>query len=335
MKNKVLCSSALLLILLITACKLERPKEEKPVKLDVSGVRVPEFNPDSAYFYIRKQVEFGPRVPNTQAHLNCGDYLINKLKNYDGKVSVQEFQEMAYNGNQLNLRNIIASFYIDKPKRILLAAHWDTRHMADKDTVRMGDPIDGANDGASGVGVLLEVARIISLIPPGNIGIDIIFFDGEDYGEPDTYQSRTMDQPGKIWWCLGSQYWSTHKHKPNYMAYYGILLDMVGAENARFYKEGGSVQYAERIVDKVWKTAARIGYQEYFIQQTSPGITDDHIVINRDAKIPTINIVDYDPQRESSYFPYYHHTHADNMTLIDPNTLKAVGQTLLHVLYNE
>jgi len=335
MKNKILYSFVSILILASSACKLEKAQNEKPVKPDVYEVIVPEFNQDSAFFYIKKQVEFGPRVPNSQAHLNCGNYLQNKLAEYNGKVSVQEFQEMAYNGKQLNLRNIIASFYPDKTKRILLTAHWDTRPVADKDTLRKEEPIDGANDGASGVGVLLEIARIISLIPPKNIGIDFIFFDGEDYGEPDTYPSRAVDAPGKIWWCLGSQYWSTRKHVPNYMAYYGILLDMVGAKDARFYKEGGSMQYAERVVDKVWRTASQIGYQDYFIQQNSPGITDDHIFINRDAKIPTINIVDYDPRRDSSYFPFYHHTHADNMTLIDKNTLKAVGQTLLHVLYHE
>jgi hypothetical protein len=119
------------------------------------------------------------------------------------------------------------------------------------------------------------------------------------------------------------------------MAYYGILLDMVGAENAKFYREGGSMQYAAKIVSKVWEAAAQIGYQDYFIPQNSPGITDDHIFINRDAKIPTIDIVDYDPAREDSYFPFYHHTHADNLSIIDSNTLKAVGQTLLFVLYHE
>jgi glutaminyl-peptide cyclotransferase len=335
MKNKILYVILFALIIASPACRIDQSGNEKPVDLEISEVIVPEFNADSAYFIIQKQVAFGPRIPNTRAHLNCGDYLIGKLKNYDARVVVQEFQEPAYSGEILNLRNIIASFNPDQSKRILLAAHWDTRPMADKDATGMNGPIDGANDGASGVGVLLEIARILSLMPPKDIGVDIILFDGEDYGEPDTYPSHALSEPGKIWWCLGSQYWSNNKHVPNYMAYYGILLDMVGAKNAHFYKEGGSMQYAGRIVNKVWKAAAQIGYQNYFIQQNSPGITDDHIFINRNAKIPTIDIVDYDPGSEDSDFPFYQHTHSDNLSLIDTNTLKAVGQTLMYVLYHE
>ncbi len=323
------------LFISLGGCQTDKPGEEKKVRTDHLSINVPDFNADSAYYFIEKQVSFGPRVPNTPAHLNCGDYLIARLKEYQSQVTIQEFQQKAYNGNVLNLRNIIGSFYPEKPKRILLAAHWDTRPFADKDSVRKDSPIDGANDGGSGVGVLLEVARIISSIPPANVGIDIILFDGEDYGEPDSYTLTTMNEPGKIWWCLGSQYWSENKHITNYMAYYGILLDMVGGRDARFYKEGGSMQFAKKIVDKVWKTASNIGYQEYFIRQNSPGITDDHVFINRDAKIPTINIVEYDPDSYDSYFGPYHHTHADNMNIIDKQTLKAVGQTLLHVLYNE
>jgi hypothetical protein len=335
MKNNILYFLLFALLLASPGCKIDQSREEKPVVLDLSEVIVPDFSADTAYYFVKKQVDFGPRVPNSRAHLNCGDYLISKLKNYNAQVIVQEFQEPAYDGQILNLRNIIASFNPDQSKRILLAAHWDTRPVADKDTIQVNEPIEGANDGASGVGVLLEMARIISLIPPKDIGVDIILFDGEDNGEPNTYPSIARSEPGKIWWCLGSQYWSNNKHVPNYMAYYGILLDMVGAKNARFYKEGGSMQYAGKIVNKVWKMAAQIGYQEYFIQQNSPGITDDHIFINRYAKIPTIDIVDYDPTAEDSYFPFYHHTHGDNLSLIDKKTLKAVGQTLLSVLYHE
>lgn len=335
MKSNTLYLSILIFILIFPACRNDKAREEKPVEVNISEVIVPEFNADTAYTFIKKQVDFGPRVPNTRAHLNCGDYLIDQLKNYHAKVLVQEFQEPAYDRQMLNLRNIIASFNPDQTKRILLAAHWDSRQVADKDTTEVDIPIEGANDGASGVGVLLEIARIISSMPLKNIGVDIILFDGEDYGEPDTYPSSALPEPGKIWWCLGSQYWSNNKHVPNYMAYYGILVDMVGAENAQFYREGGSMQYAAKIVNKVWKAAAEIGYQNYFIPQNSPGITDDHIFINRDAKIPTIDIVDFDPTREDSYFPFYHHTHADNLSIIDTNTLKAVGQTLLYVLYHE
>jgi Zn-dependent M28 family amino/carboxypeptidase len=306
----------------------ERPADIKPL------VVAPEFNADSAYYYIRKQVEFGPRIPNTPSHFQTGTYLETKLKSFNAVVESQEFQESTYNGEILSLKNIIASFHPEKSRRILLGAHWDTRPFSDKDAEKPQIPFDGANDGGSGVGVLLEIARVVSMHEPKNAGIDIIFFDGEDYGEPDFYEGEILNT-SKIYWCLGSQYWSKNKHKRNYMAYYGILLDMVGGRGATFYKEGGSMQYAKKVVEKVWDAGHKSGFSQYFINQTSPGITDDHIFVNRDAKIPMINIVEYDPEDSNSYFGPYHHTQNDNMDLIDKGTLKAVGQTLLHVIYNE
>ena len=294
----------------------------------------PEFNADSAYSYIRTQVEFGPRIPNTPSHYQTGTYLEMKLRSFNAVVELQEFQEAAYNGEVLSLKNIIASFHPEKSRRILLGAHWDTRPFSDKDVENPQKPFDGANDGGSGVGVLLEIARIVSIYEPKNAGIDIVFFDGEDYGEPE-YNKEEVINSSKIYWCLGSQYWSKNKHKRNYMAYYGILLDMVGGRGATFYKEGGSMQFARKIVEKVWDAGHTSGFGQYFINQTSPGITDDHIFVNRDAKIPMINIVEYDPEDPNSYFGSYHHTQNDNMDLIDRNTLKAVGQTVLHVIYNE
>ncbi|MDZ7607534.1 MAG: M28 family peptidase [Cyclobacteriaceae bacterium] len=192
------------------------------------------------------------RVPNTDPHKLCADYLINKLKSYKAEVVVQEFVEQAYNGQMLNLKNIIGSYNPEAKKRVLLAAHWDTRPFADKDTERRNEPIDGANDGASGVGVLLEIARTMSKNELPNTGIDIIFFDGEDYGEHEDIANPPMKNGRvKIWWCLGSQYWATNPHKTKYSAYYGILLDMVGGHNAQFYKEGGSMQFAPKVVQKV------------------------------------------------------------------------------------
>jgi hypothetical protein len=325
-----------MLLFLFWGCKTDK-RPEKEIEKDVAAkppVEVPDFNADSAYFFIKKQVDFGPRIPNTPSHLHAQEFFISTFRAYNAKVEVQEFQETAYNGLVLNLKNIIASYYPDEKKRILLAAHWDTRPFADKDPSNPRDVFDGANDGGSGVGVLLEVARILAAAKPNNVGVDIILFDGEDYGEPEFDDGNTTNT-GRIYWCLGSQYWSKNKHQRNYMAYYGILLDMVGAKNATFYKEGGSMQFARKVVDKVWKVGNAIGYDEYFINKTSPGITDDHIFVNRDAKIPMINIVEFNPETADSYFGAYHHTQEDNMSLIDRNTLKAVGQTLLYVIYNE
>jgi hypothetical protein len=297
---------------------------------------VPSFNSDSAYNFIQKQVDFGPRVPNTAAHQQCGDYLVKQLKSYGANVEQQVFNETAYDGTLLQLRNIIASYNSENPKRILLAAHWDTRPYADKDTVDRDEPILGANDGASGVAVLLEIARNFASNKKPDVGVDLILFDGEDYGE-----HEDIDQPPlkngrmQIWWCLGSQYWAKNPHQPGYNAYYGILLDMVGGKNARFYREGGSMQYAPKVVKKVWKKARDLGYDGYFIRENSPGIMDDHIFVNRDAKIPMINIVEYDPNSKHYYFGNYHHTHQDDMDIIDKYTLQAVGETLLYLLYHE
>lgn len=325
-----------IMLALFFACEGSKKSIDKSFHPTKTTATVPAFNRDSAYHFIEKQVSFGPRVPNTAGHKMCGDYLIHTMRSYNAQVTIQEFVEQAYDGTRLNLRNIIASYNPQARKRILLAAHWDTRPFADKDTEDRYEPIDGANDGASGVGVLLEVARILSLNEKPKIGIDIIFFDGEDYGEHEDVDNPPLkDGLVKIWWCLGSQYWARNPHVPRYSAYFGILLDMVGGKDATFYKEGGSMQFAPKIVTKVWNTARSLGYSNYFINSNSPGIMDDHIFINRDAKIPMIDIVEYDPQSPSYYFGDYHHTKRDNMSIIDKQTLQAVGETILYTIYNE
>jgi hypothetical protein len=314
----------------------KNPLDSSSLKNARKSVTVPSFNSDSAYIFIQKQVNFGPRVPNTDPHKLCASYLVNKMKIYKAEVIVQEFVEQAYNGQMLNLKNIIASYNTDAKKRVLLAAHWDSRPFGDKDTERRYEPIDGANDGASGVGVLMEIARTMSKNELPNIGVDIIFFDGEDYGEHEDVENPPMKNGRvKIWWCLGSQYWAFNPHKPDYSAYYGILLDMVGGHNALFYKEGGSMQFAPKVVQKVWTTARSLGYSNYFINTNSSGIIDDHIFVSRDAKIPMIDIVEYDQSSSSFYFGDYHHTHDDNMSVINKQTLQAVGETVLYTIYNE
>lgn len=328
---KVTIYSTFLAMLLLQGCSDQKPAEtSKPERI----IKVPPFNSDSAYHFIDKQVQFGPRVPNTQSHKEAGDYLTEKLKGYGAKVKVQDFIAPSFEGKQLQLRNIIASFHPEKQKRILLAAHWDTRPVADKDENNPTGTMDGANDGASGVGVLLEIARILNQDSTINVGIDLILFDGEDWGVPeDTQTEKKPPQNWESWWCLGSQYWSRNKHVANYSAYYGILLDMVGAKNSQFFREGASRHYAPRIVSKIWNTASRLGYSDYFVKQDAHAITDDHIFVNELAKIPMVDIVHY--QQGVGYFGDYHHSQKDNMELIDKATLKAVGTTLLNVIYYE
>jgi glutaminyl-peptide cyclotransferase len=329
--------TALLLNLLFlgVACNRDKEKSAKQDKeVPARIINVPDFNSDSAYFFVKKQVDFGPRVPNTAAHQKTSEYLINTLKKYGATITTQDFTALNYEGKQLQLKNIIASYSPEKQKRILLAAHWDTRPFADKDKEKPNAPMDGANDGASGVGILLEIARLIHSKSAPEVGIDIILFDGEDWGEKIGEQSKQKPPAGyEEWWCLGSQYWAHHKHKPNYSAYYGILLDMVGAKDSKFYREGTSVEFAPSIVDKVWNQAIKLGYSNIFINQVPGSVTDDHLFVNEMAKIPMIDIIHYDPV--DGFFGNYHHSTKDNMSLIDKGVLEVVGKTVLNVVYYE
>jgi len=168
---------------------------------------------------------------------------------------------------------------------------------------------------------------------PPDVGVDIIFFDGEDWGTRSSESTPPLPSGLEDWWCLGSQYWSKNKHEKGYFAYYGILLDMVGAYNAQFHIEGWSKKLAPKVVEKVWNNASQLGYSNYFINDVQSEITDDHLFVNDIAKIPMINIVQYDPQY--GYFGPYHHTHQDNLSIIDKNVLEVVGETILHVIYYE
>ena len=317
------------LLFLTIACSSPEEKTDRALEQALAKP-YPAFNADSAYAFIQKQVDFGPRVPETAAHAATKAWLISKLENYGFKVQTQDFEAKTYDGLTWDLSNIIASYNPQASKRILLAAHWDTRRIADKDTERIDEPIDGANDGASGVGILLEIARTINdqeLKP--TVGIDIILFDGEDDGIPENSSIRDNSQ---IWWCLGSQYWSENKHAPNYSAYYGILVDLVGAKGARFYREGYSRQYASGILKKVWDNAAQIGQGDFFVNKDAPEILDDHVFVNANAGIPMIDIIEFSPDYG---FGLYHHTHKDNMDVIHRRTLEAVGQTVLFTIYQE
>lgn len=307
-------------------------EEEKPTTKDDTTkvvepeikVNVPEFNADSAYSYIQAQVDFGPRVPGTPAHAKCADYLSAKLKSFGCETIIQSGTVQTFDKKQFKLKNIIGAFNPEAKDRIIICAHWDTRPWADseKDEEKKKKSFDSANDGPSGVGVALEIAHQLSLSKP-TIGVDFIFFDLEDYGTSGDDES----------WCLGSRYWANNMHKPNYFAKYGILMDMVGGKNAMFPKEKNSVDLASHTVEKVWNTASKIGYGNYFVPQIKffVGI-DDHIPLN-EAGIPSIDIIEYNQVKGG--FPDYHHTQGDNMSVIDKNTLKAVGQTLLTVIYYE
>lgn len=292
-------------------------------------VNVPQFDADSAYLYVKNQVDFGPRVPNTKEHVACGNYLAKQLEAFGAQVTSQYADLIAYDGTLLKARNIIGSYKPENKKRIALFAHWDTRPWADNDPDEKNHhtPVLGANDGASGVGALLEIARLVNQQQP-ELGIDLIFLDAEDYGTPQFYTGDHKEES----WCLGAQYWARNPHVQNYNARFGILLDMVGGENSVFLKEGYSEEFASDINKKVWKAARKLGYGKTFVDEAGGSVTDDHLFINRLARIKTIDIIPSSP--DGDFTPTWH-TVNDNMDHIDKNTLKAVGQTVLEVIYNE
>ncbi|MDR1370590.1 MAG: M28 family peptidase [Dysgonamonadaceae bacterium] len=317
----------LITIVTVSACG----QANKPSLKEESKVNIPAFNPDSAYIYTAEQVAFGPRVPNTQAHVDCGNYFVSKLKSFGATVYEQNANLKTYDGIELKAKNIIASFQPENKNRALLFAHWDTRPFSDRDPnpENYRKPIDGANDGAGSCAVLLELARQIGTQQPA-IGIDLILFDAEDWGAP-TFDEKNHPFSG---YCLGSDFWGQNPHIRNYTARYGILLDMVSAPGARFYKEYYSKQTAPGIIKKVWEAAQICGYGQFFVDADGGGVEDDHTHVMKHRKIPCIDIIHYDPATDHNFGAYWH-TQNDNMDNISRETLKAVGQTLLYVIYHE
>ena len=292
----------------------------------------PKFNADSALAFTDAQCQFGPRVMNSEAHDKCMEWIVSKFKQYGCKVTTQKADLKGWDGKTLHATNIMASYNPGATTRILLCAHWDSRPWADKDpdSTKHKEPVMAANDAASGVAVMLEVARQLQADKKLKLGVDFVCFDAEDYGFP---QWADGVDPGDTW-ALGAQYFAANLPK-GYEARYGILLDMVGGEGASFYKEGMSKQYANAIVNKVWAAAKTAGYGSYFPDGDGGAVTDDHIPLNQKAGIPTIDIIPYYPDCTASSFGPTWHTVSDTMEHIDKNTLLAVGQTVLQVLYTE
>ena len=290
----------------------------------------PDFSADSAFMFCQKQCDFGPRTMNSEAHELCGQWIVEKFQSYGMKVTEQRATLKGFDGTPLLSNNIIAQYQPEAEQRIMICAHWDSRPWADNDPDETNHtkPVMAANDGASGVGVMLEIARLLQAdtckLP---VGVDFVCFDAEDWGSHNDNDS----------WALGAQYWSKQFRNQNsdFRIRYGILLDMVGGQGARFYQEGYSKYYANHVVKRVWKAAAIAGFSSYFPQEDGGGITDDHVPVNETAKIPCIDIINYYPEcEESSFGPTWHTIH-DDMEHLDRGTLKAVGQTLIQVLYTE
>lgn len=317
--------AACLLPLAFFSCKNATPTVESITESTAISI---EFNADSASHTLQAQCAFGERTPGSTAHERCGDYIAAQFRRYGLSVEEQTAPATMWDGKQFTLRNIMARYNPDATERIILAAHWDSRPWADadKDSANHRLPVMAANDGASGVSVMLEVARLIQQLNP-KVGVDFICFDLEDYGAP--YWGTAPDDDTD--WCVGSRYWANHIPWENYAPRYGVLLDMVGGKDARFHFEGHSMRYASHIVAKLWAAARTAGAARYFVEEDGSFITDDHVPMNEIARIPTIDIIPY----SNTGFPDTWHTRKDIPENISKETLKAVGQTLLQALAEE
>lgn len=302
----------------------EKTGAEKSLKKPVT------FNRDSAYAYVRRQIAFGPRVSGTPANLKCRDYIVSELTRHGAQnVSVQTGEVKAFNGDVLPIGNIMGSYRPEIKDRILLLAHYDTRPWADSDVNEENrlQPVLGANDGASGVAVLLEIGRLLNQ-KEAPVGVDLLFVDAEDYGQASGFSTHDST------WCLGTQYWIENMpYSPDSLPRYAILFDMVGGAGAKFHREFFSDSEARQLVDKVWSVAEQSGFGDRFINKNGGAVVDDHIFLNK-AGIPTIDIIETKNDETGSFAPTWH-TVNDNLDNIDPSAMQAAGQTVLNLLYNE
>ncbi|MBN2033832.1 MAG: M28 family peptidase [Deltaproteobacteria bacterium] len=281
---------------------------------------MPAFKGKDAFAYLIKQTDFGPRNPNSRGHTECLKFLYDSLCRSADSVRLQHFTHTGYENEELWLTNVIASFRPEFKERILFCAHWDTRPRAERDTniMRKNQPILGANDGASGVAVLLHLADLMKISPPP-VGVDIVLFDGEDYGVEGDLSN----------YLLGSRFF-VRKKVADYQPRFGILLDMVGDKFLQIFKEQNSLHFAPQIVELVWEKARELGITQ-FSPQTGHAIFDDHIPLN-EAGIRAVNLIDFNYPDESHRF---WHTHKDVPENCSPESLQAVGVVITGILYSQ
>ena len=281
----IFLSFLLLLSVALTGCKNQN-QASAGQDTDTIAVTQVQFNADSAYASVVAQCDFGPRVPGSAAHDRCGDYIVSRFKALGLTVSEQRADQKAWDGKVLHTRNIIAAYRPELADRIIICTHWESRPWADADpdSSLHREPVMAANDGASGVAVMLELARLLPQLNPA-FGVDFICFDAEDYGMP--YWAEGQSEQAGNDWCLGSQYWAAHPHVPGYKARFGILLDMVGGRDARFCFEGISMRYASEVMVHVWDAAGRAGASQLFLAEQGGYAQDDHVPMNEVAGIPT------------------------------------------------
>lgn len=316
-------------LLVLAGCKHKQAEVPAASQgIDYAQVAVPAFNADSAYAYVKAQLAFGNRIPGSRGWQQCAQWLTTQMQRWCDTVVVQDFHATLWDGTTVPGKNIIASLRRMADRRVLLAAHWDSRSWADHDPNSDLDhsPVPGANDGASGVAVLMEMARVMSQMPP-SVGVDFIFFDVEDQGAPEW--SEVYDQDT---WCKGSQYWAQNRHVPYYTAVYGVLFDMVGTLHPRFTKEQISRSFAPGLTDKLWRAADALGHGNIFVNQDTDPILDDHYYVNRLAGIPMADIVQN--SGNVSFFEHWHTT-TDDLQAVSAESLRMVAEVTMKTVYGD
>lgn len=313
---------------MLAGCKHKQETPEVSQGIDYTQVSVPDFSADSAYAYVERQLSFGNRIPGSKGWSQCADWLTAQMRRWCDTVMVQDFTATLWDNSTVPGKNIIASLNPAAEKRVLLAAHWDSRLWADhdKDDALHRSPVPGANDGASGVAALMEMARVMSQRLP-SVGVDFIFFDVEDQGAPEW--SEVYDQDT---WCKGSQYWAQNRHVPYYTAVYGVLFDMVGTLQPRFTKEQISRNFAPGLTNKLWSAAAALGYGSIFVNQETDPILDDHFYVNRLAGIPMADIVQN--SGTTSFFEHWHTT-TDDLNSVSAESLRTVAVVTMKTIYGD
>ena len=296
----------LTVLALATALSACETAESFAPKTAFSGARAME--------YVRTQLDFGPRVPGTEPHRRTGDWIVEQMRQRADTVIVQSFSHVTSRGDTLPMRNILARIKPGETQRVLYVAHWDTRPISDRasNPADRATPVPGANDGASGVALLMAVADVLKNTPP-TWGVDLLFVDGEDYG--DFTAGRDV--------LIGSKYFAQHLPAPDYRPLFGIVWDMIGDANLGIYQEGHSVRRAPEIVSRVWQTAADLGYTGYFVPRVGESITDDHLPL-LDAGLRVIDVIDIEFTA--------HHTPFDTIDKVSERTLQVVGDVAVRLL---
>ena len=287
------------------------------------------FNGEATMSYVKTQLDFGPRVPGSPAARRAGDWIIAQMKQRADTVIVQSWTHVTVRGDTLPLRNILARINPSAAQRVLFLTHWDTRPTADADMTlgNKGLPIPGANDGASGVALLMGIADALKKTKP-LYGVDLLFVDGEDYGSfdgynPDSALTKSYDV------LIGSTYFANHLPSPNYQPMFGVLFDMIGDKYLQIDQEANSIGAAPEVVSRVWSVADELGYGKYFINVNKGGVTDDHVpLIKRGLRV--IDVIDDDYCSDDSVGcepgpKNLHHTMGDTFDKVSSRSLQAVG----------